>query len=84
MPQFMSVEVSGEMIADLMADDGNFAAEVYRTLAERVQMGAMRDDAADICAGMTAEDASFLANSFADLAQAMRDGYNMSHHDKQI
>lgn len=48
MPQFMSVEVSGEQIADLMAEDGAFAFEVWATLAERLNMGALADDLSDL------------------------------------
>ena len=62
MSQYLSVEVSGEMIADLMAEDANFAGEMLKVLAIRVNMGALRDDAADICAGMSPEDAAFISN----------------------
>ena len=48
MPQFMSVEVSGDQIADLMMEDGAFAFEVWTKLAERLHMGAMADDLSDL------------------------------------
>ena len=53
MPQFMSVEVTAEMFADLMAEDPNFAFQVWETLAERLNMGAMADDLGDLLAGCT-------------------------------
>jgi hypothetical protein len=53
MTQFMSVEVTAEMFADLMAEDPNFAFQVWETLAERLNMGAMADDLGDLLAGCT-------------------------------
>jgi hypothetical protein len=80
----MSVEVSGEMVADLMSDDPNFALEIWQTLAEHIQAGAMRDDAADLCSGLEAGHATFLANTFRELSEAMRYGFNMAHPETQI
>jgi hypothetical protein len=80
MSQYMSVEISGEMIADLMAEDANFAAEVLRTIADRVAMGGLKDDASDIAAGMSHNLASFMATQFIDLGEAMKNGYNMANH----
>lgn len=53
MPQMMNVdvEVSGEMIADTMNEDPNFAYEVWKTLAMRLDMGLMADQLLDLLAG---------------------------------
>lgn len=84
MPQFMSVEVSGDMVADLMGEDPNFALEVWQIFAERIQAGVMRDDAADLASGLDAGRASFIAGSLEDLALAMRQGFNMASVGPQI
>lgn len=84
MTVYMRVEVSAEMFADLMSEDANFAAEVWQEIAERVEMGAMRDDAANICAGMSFEKASFLVRQISSLAEAMRSGFNMANVQRHI
>ena len=84
MSQFMSVEVSAEMVADLMSDDGSFAAEMWLELATRIHAGAMRDDASDIAAGLSKDAAQQLSGAFRSLADAVRDGFNMAHISEQI
>lgn len=74
MPQFISVEISGEEIANAMAEDGVFALEVWETLAERIDMGAMRDDAWDIASKCTRARAKYLSNQFQSLADAFAFG----------
>lgn len=84
MPQFMSVEVSGEMVGDLMNDDPNFALEVLQAIAVRTEMGLLRDNIADVCADMRPEAVIQLSRGLSDLSQGMRDGFNMAHHSQQI
>lgn len=48
MPQFISLEISAEEVADLMAEDSEFAWEIWVMLAERLNMGAMADDLLDL------------------------------------
>ena len=74
MPQYMSVEVSGEMIADLMADDGNFAREIWTTFAERLSMGLMADNLSDLLAGEENRDyARWVMKQFAETFERIND-----------
>lgn len=84
MPQLISVEISAEQIADAMHDDGSFALEVWRVLAERCEMGALKDDAADLVSGMSRAEARHVSSAFIQLGEAMRDGYNHATAGDQI
>ena len=79
MPAFAEVEIDAETIADAMNNDGYFMSEVLTVLAERIDMGMMRDNASDIAAGMTPSVATFLSRQFTDLGRAIKDGHNMAN-----
>lgn len=79
MPQFISLEISAEQIADLMHEDGNFADEVWSELANHINMGAMLDGASDLASNMRAEKAAFISAQFEALSKAIKSGFNMAN-----
>ena len=79
MSQYMSVEVSGEMVTELMNEDGHFLSEVLTAITEYSSMGLLKDNAADVAAGMSADRAAFVSGELIALGTAMRDGFNMSN-----
>lgn len=44
----LNVEIEADKVADLMMEDSVFAFELWDTLAERLNMGAMADDLSDL------------------------------------
>lgn len=84
MSHLLTVEVTAENIVDLMMEDPNFAADLLQKMATAIHAGRLRDDAADICAGMESGQADRIAKAFQSLSEAITDGFNMSHIDVQI
>ena len=79
---YVNVELEAEAVLDAMAEDGNFALDMWRLIAIRSDMGALKDDAADLMAGLSRAEAYAIARCIEDLAAAMKNGWDMSHADE--
>lgn len=75
----LHTNVSADDICDAMNEDGNFASEIWTTLAQRLQMGLLSDDASDIAAGWSKEKVTFVANQFKALGVDMLDAHQMAN-----
>lgn len=73
------LNVSADDVCDAMNEDGNFAAELWFALAQRLHMGLMSDDASDIAAGWSKEKVTFVANQFKALGVDMLDAHQMAN-----
>lgn len=82
MSQFISLEISAEQVCDLMAEDGNFAIEMWLELAHRIDMGAMKDDASDLVGPLPKHDVQFLVNQFGSLTDTFRSGFNTANFEQ--
>lgn len=80
----IDVEMEAEDIADAMNDDGLFMLEMLRIIAERVDLGLMRDNAADIASLLSPKEAAHLAVQFSSLSEAIKSGFNMANVTHQI
>jgi hypothetical protein len=48
MSTYLQALVSADDVVDAMSEDGGFALEVWREIAEKLHMGALMDDAIDL------------------------------------
>lgn len=76
--------ITGEDIADAMNDDGSFMIEILSVIAERVDMGLMRDNASDLASTMPADQVRFISAQLSSLSDAMKNGFNMASPSTQI
>jgi hypothetical protein len=75
----ISAEISAEDVLDLMNENGEFMKDMLVGMAERINMGMLRDNASDLASNMSPEKVKFLAAHFKDLGEAMVSGYKMSN-----
>lgn len=80
----IDVEIEVEDIFDAMNDDGMFMLEMLRMTAERVEMGLFRDNAADLAANLSPDEAAHLAVQFLSLSEAIKNGFNMANVTHKI
>lgn len=74
----IQVDLEADEIADAMFEDGEFMWQVMKVLAERVDMGMMRDNAGDVAGQVEPQEAAFVAYGFALLSEAIKNGHNMA------
>jgi hypothetical protein len=80
----IDVDIEAEDIADAMNEDGAFMLEMLRIIAERVDMGMMRDNAFDLSSQLSPDEAKYLAAQFSSLSEAIKSGFNMANVTQQI
>lgn len=80
----ITTEITGEDIADAMNDDGSFMIEILSVIAERVDMGLMRDNASDLASTMPVDQVRFISAQLSSLSDAMKNGFNMASTSTQI
>lgn len=81
---FIEAEITAEDVADAMNAEGVFLVEMLRTIAERVDMGMLRDNVSDVAGQMSKSDATYIHSQFASLAETIKDGFNMANVVEQI
>lgn len=75
---FVQVEIEPEAITDAMLSDPNFAAEMWCELANKLNMGRLRDDACDLFSTAHSDDARILAHELGLLAKLIADRQDMA------
>ena len=72
MGAFISTELEAHSVIEAMLEDSGFALDMWETIAEYLDRGALKDDAADIVAGMDKEVRLFVLTQFEDLVSALK------------
>jgi hypothetical protein len=70
----IDIEIEAHQVADLMIEDPQFASDLWVEMANRINMGLMKDNAADGVSTLSREHVKFLATQYRELARAMVDG----------
>ncbi len=68
---YINAEVDAESVIDAMNGDAEFAAELWFKIAERLNMGLLRDNACDIFEDEP-DQAKYIASQFENFAEMLR------------
>jgi len=69
----VQADISAEDVINAMDEDGQFAYEMWLTLAERLHMGLLQDQLADLLQSAGAERATPIIRQFKDTFSLIED-----------
>lgn len=68
MSGFIQASIDAEDITEAMNEDGGFALDVWREIAQKLHMGRLLDEACDLLSQVDPKEARFIAEQFRTFA----------------